>query len=1095
MKARFLALAALVLGMVSCQQDFDGVAPVGGEVDFQLTVAAPELGATRADNDGDEQRGHDSAYGAIDYLSEEDWAKVDLRYTLEVYDVDEDGNVLGNKPVKDRMTQVVKEYTPVSFDLRLVPNRKYRFVVFADFVDAEGNGKHHVIGETLQNITVDKDGINNEYTDAYFDFEDITITNSVAHDIVLRRPYGKVRVIATDLAELNLNVEPRKVVVEYESAHVYAFNAVTGEIDATKTFETATYSYDYAEIYKSVEDGGLAKHYYTEDYDAKVENGRHTHMTLFTDYILATDQQSSIHFTMTVNDGQKDIKTTEFNTDIPVQRNHLTTIIGNVLTTATEINVTIDDNFAGNHVVEEVTVDSPESFAKALAAAATQEYASIELVGDVEWATGASHGSTPLIGADAKTEVLVINGNGRKFTATGAGVGPIRMANGGKLVFNNVVIVDKSVSYNEGAWELGYLEFAGELEFNNCEFKNAVMMCGGTPNNDTAANATFTGCKFNSGDANQYDVWVSGNKAYFNNCDVNGFRGIKLHEAYGSEVEEVVIDNCRFNSLAKKPGVALGDLNAETKVEIKNSTFTNCQAGDQGLYIYESDTDVATFNFVEQNNVVVVTVDNETIAEALKTNVSNLVLALSADAVVEVSAWNSPYYIGGANTTAVTINGNGNKLTFNHNNTDWNYVRCLNDNAVLTIENAELSNSGNNNGPWNRHDITFYNNVVLRDVTSDKAIALCSGADLTNVTISDVHVDNSDAYALWIRPNGQTVNINNCQLLAHESKKADRGIKIDEQYIDAPAKVTLNVDGLKVKSQKKAAIVVKSKAGAEINLNNVDITEVKADNVNAVWVDEASAAYADKVVVKGGSVIVEGATVVADASQLADAVKVANATVQLPAGTYTMPTNVGAGVTIVCAEGATFQGKSGLNINGATVIGATFKNEGGNAVSGTINGTFKNCAFTGSNALRGCYAGETVVFENCVFSGNTYGVHFDGGANDATFKGCAFSGFNAFGAALTQLTLEDCTFVGNGKSGYNGANLWGSTAMKNCEFTFDGTSSTEWVDCIGAGKTYSFENCTVNGVAYTADNYDTFESIFSRSNVTVTINGVDCKME
>ena len=342
MKARFLALAALVLGMVSCQQDFDGVAPVGGEVDFQLTVAAPEL-STRADEDG--RNGHDSAFGAIDYLTEEDWAKVDLRYTLEVYDV-KDGAIVGTAPVKDRMTQVVKEYTPVSFDLRLIPNRKYRFVVFADFISEDGKELHHEIGTTLQQITVVNDGINNEYTDAYFDFEDITISNSVAHNIVLRRPYGKVRVIATDLAELNLNVEPRKVVVEYESAHVNAFNAVTGQISGG--YAKKSYSYDYAEIYKDVNDGGLAKHYYNEGYDGKTyvnKLGRHTHMTLFTDYILAEDQQNSIHFTMTVNDGQKDIKTTEFNTDIPVQRNHLTTIIGNVLTTATEINVTIDDNF------------------------------------------------------------------------------------------------------------------------------------------------------------------------------------------------------------------------------------------------------------------------------------------------------------------------------------------------------------------------------------------------------------------------------------------------------------------------------------------------------------------------------------------------------------------------------------------------------------------------------------------------------------------------------------------------------------------------------------------------------------------------------
>jgi hypothetical protein len=69
-------------------------------------------------------------------------------------------------------------------------------------------------------------------------------------------------------------------------------------------------------------------------------------MTLFTDYILASDEHSPVHFDMDVYDGEELIKHTEFDTEIPVQRNHLTTIIGNVLTTGTQINVTIDDNFA-----------------------------------------------------------------------------------------------------------------------------------------------------------------------------------------------------------------------------------------------------------------------------------------------------------------------------------------------------------------------------------------------------------------------------------------------------------------------------------------------------------------------------------------------------------------------------------------------------------------------------------------------------------------------------------------------------------------------------------------------------------------------------
>lgn len=161
-----------------------------------------------------------------------------------------------------------------------------------------------------------------------------------------------------------------------------------------------------------------------------------------------------------------------------------------------------------------------------------------------------------------------------------------------------------------------------------------------------------------------------------------------------------------------------------------------------------------------------------------------------------------------------------------------------------------------------------------------------------------------------------------------------------------------------------------------------------------------------------------------------------------------------------------------MNIKGATVEGATFDNPSGDAVGGIINGTFKNCKFTGSNALRYASAGETVVFEDCEFSGDLYGVHFDSGANDVIFRNCVLSGFNALGAALTMATFDGCTFKGNGVSGYNGVNLWGSTKMINCEFTFDGSTTNEWVDCIGLDKTYEFENCTINGVPYTKDNYN-----------------------
>ena len=84
-----------------------------------------------------------------------------------------------------------------------------------------------------------------------------------------------------------------------------------------------------------------------------------------------------------------------------------------------------------------------------------------------------------------------------------------------------------------------------------------------------------------------------------------------------------------------------------------------------------------------------------------------------------------------------------------------------------------------------------------------------------------------------------------------------RGIKIDEQYVDAPQKVTLKITDATFKTEEKSAILVKSMAGADIILSNVDISGVAADSTNAVWVDDASSAYFDLVTVTGATKVQE----------------------------------------------------------------------------------------------------------------------------------------------------------------------------------------------------------------------------------------------
>ncbi|MBQ5737446.1 MAG: hypothetical protein IIV55_00165, partial [Alistipes sp.] len=957
-----------------------------------------------------------SAEGAFKNVNFNDYT---IRYILQVY--------YNNEPSQERLVKYSDDNS-VAFDVRLVPGRDYNFVVWADIV--EGNNyvdnqwsnddDLHYNTTNLHNITLKQTWVAMDETrDAFTGYyntadHNVKYSSSLPINITLKRPFAKLRVVTTDMVALNnLGIAPYKATVTYANKHRESFNAYDGT---------------YGELTKQ----NVSLTYKIASYDDNSD----TNKVLFTDYFFAAENDI-VKFDLDVyeQNNAKIGETVAFNTDIPVNANYLTTIKGNILTDGKNFNVTIYDAFDVPSV--EVEGDIKDQ----LKDAANFETYVIDLEGDLVWETGGGHGSTPLIPEGAATKTLTINANGYKVIATGAGVGAIRMANGGKLIFNNATIVDQTESYNEGAWELGYLEVAGKLEFNNCVIDNTISIDG--------EEAVFNSCTFNDkvykGTAgNEYAAWVSNGKVTFKDCSFSGARGIKVHEAYGSEVKEVIVNNCTFNNLSNKPGMAIGTLNTATKIEIKNSTFTNCQPGDQGLYMYETDTDVTTFDFSQTGNTVNAVVESsEVFAKVMKADFHTLNISLNADVTVDVNANMADYYFGGNNTNVITINGakvstaaatgagnNAYTLTFNHKNSDWNYIRFNNDNAKWVIKNVKLTNSGNNNGPWNRHDIRFYNDVVLENVTSDKAIALLADADLTNVVISDVHPNNSEAYALWITAEGQTVNIKDCALLAHESKTTDRGIKIDNQYInEGEAKVTLNIDGLKVKSQKKAAIVVKSTKGADINIKNIDITEVAADKANAVWVDSSAAGYAALVNVTGASMFTEGAEIIEGNDKLNGQVIENNSVVYLGEGEYVIPAAaqgktvkfVGTGAPEDTKVAVTKVGTGGENcdygLDGSTV---TFENITITTNSSTYigyarcNGTYKNCIINGTYTLYG-----DSVFEDCTFnvSGDVYNI-WTWGAPTATFTRCTFNcdgkAMLLYGQANTKLTMNNCVFNDNG---------------------------------------------------------------------------------
>ena len=258
--------------------------------------------------------------------------------------------------------------------------------------------------------------------------------------------------------------------------------------------------------------------------------------------------------------------------------------------------------------------------------------------------------------------------------------------------------------------------------------------------------------------------------------------------------------------------------------------------------------------YVVTNAPVVATADE--FAAALKADAETISVILADNLDVAISSLgqqtggSGEYKLGGENTKNITIDLNGKKL--NITTTYWSDLGAKNNDAVFTIKNGTMTSS-QATGTWNSYDLCFSNcNYNFENVVFEKAIALEAANktyNLKNVTIKETH----DYYAMWVRAAGLNVTVDNLTV-----ESAGRGIKIDEQYIDAPAKVTLTVKNSKFTTAKKAAILVKSAAGAEINVSNVDITRVAADTVNAVWVDEDSAAYADKVIVNGANCKVEG---------------------------------------------------------------------------------------------------------------------------------------------------------------------------------------------------------------------------------------------
>jgi hypothetical protein len=482
----------------------------------------------------------------------------------------------------DGFAKVEKTVTfPVTETIALVKGKTYQLVFWAQDSDCSA----YTVSDDMK-VTVDYTGVNNDETrDAFFKSETFTVTGDATINVVLKRPFAQLNLgVYNDDYEsavaLGNKVINSKAVIKKAATGINLLDGtVTGEAEVTYDFSAIPAE----KLLVDLNNDGVKEEY--------------TYLSM--SYILPNDATTgsakttleSLSFTLQAEDNSE-LVVSEGLTNVPVQRNWRTNIIGKIFSSNVTFNISIDPIYEGDY--NGVLITGQDAFMAAIADInAAGEDATITLAADVSWATGNAGGGANTMFSNAGTTITV-EGNGHKLTATGAG----GIKNAANVVFNNVVFIDETAYLAENgevAWEFCYLEYeVGNYTFNNCTFNNSVMFAGAST---TVNNCTFKGISTNlPNQSNEYCAWVYNGTASFTNCYFsNGYRGLKICDFYtGSDVTNATVDNCTFENLSKKPGVAIDNRQGEMSVTISNSTFTNVQPGDQGLYIYETDNVVPT---------------------------------------------------------------------------------------------------------------------------------------------------------------------------------------------------------------------------------------------------------------------------------------------------------------------------------------------------------------------------------------------------------------------------------------------------------------------------------------------------------------------
>jgi hypothetical protein len=552
-KHLFLACASLALLATSCSSELETGAPDGADATVSFNVNLEKI-ASRAYSDGT--------------------TATKLNYT--VYEQGTQNVIINDSAEININAQV---------DLNLVTGRKYDIIFWAAAEDAP-----YYYDSKTQTITADYTNVaaNSENLDAFYAHTTINVTGPLSESVTLARPFAQINIGTADYdyaikAKMIESRETVKVAVKTQSHE--QLNLMTDQI----TIPAGSSDLVDVEFAKAAIPTG----------DAKEEFPVNGYEYLAMNYILVPNDKELTTVAIAVYDGEKtDAEFEASYSNIPVRRNYRTNIYGNLFTSPTTFNVTINKDYDGeenvwdgtsytepvyNTETKEVSISTPSEFVYLLAneGVATTEGGSTkakvyELTADIDM--GGYEVPQPNASTVYTYYGYTINGNGHTISNF-----KTQVYDGRSGLFNqavaftvndlnieNAVIGNTDIKWNDAANE-PYNQYAGvvvgqgyHLTYNNITVKNCTVYgnnkVGGIMGFAAENEINITNCK------------VINCKLYGLTTDGGSVGGI-----LGSNSGKATIENCSVeNTLISAPlgaasykrgnGLIIGTVLAETVV-------------------------------------------------------------------------------------------------------------------------------------------------------------------------------------------------------------------------------------------------------------------------------------------------------------------------------------------------------------------------------------------------------------------------------------------------------------------------------------------------------------------------------------------------